>query len=85
MGKDKNRRRISPSEENLEKGIQIVQNHPLFGSLSLEYALVSREILGRTGAARVDARNRISLNRQLLLSPSQWAYVIAHWQLHHCF
>lgn len=85
MGKDKNRRRISPTEENLEKGIQIVQNHPLFGSLSLEYALVSREILGRTGAARVDARNRISLNRQLLLSPSQWAYVIAHCQLHHCF
>lgn len=79
------KKRKSPAEENLEAGIQLVKDHPLFGSLSLDYCLVSREVLGRAGAARVNAWNRICLNRQLLLSPSQWAYVIAHCQLHHCF
>lgn len=83
MKREKKRR--SPAEENLEAGIQLIKNHPLFGSLSLDYCLVSREVLGRAGAARVNAWNRICLNRQLLLSPSQWAYVIAHCQLHHCF
>ena len=83
MKREKKRR--SPAEENLEAGIQLVKDHPLFGSLSLDYCLVSREVLGRAGAARVNAWNRICLNRQLLLSPSQWAYVIAHCQLHHCF
>ena len=85
MKKEKNKKRISPTEENIEEGLQIVRTHPLFGSLSLEYCLTNREILGRDGAARVDIRNRIWLNRQLLLSPAQWAWVIAHCQLHHSF
>lgn len=78
-------KKLTPSEENLMKGIEIVQKHPLFGSLSLSYQLCSREILGRNGAARTDRWNRIYLNRQLLLSPEQWAYIVAHCQLHHCF
>lgn len=77
--------RLSPAMQQLMEGIQIVKNHPLFGLLSLDYQLVDREILGKEGAARVTSYRRIYLNKQLLLSPSQWAYVIAHCQLHHSF
>lgn len=78
-------KKLTPCEENLMNGIEIIQKHPLFGSLSLSYQLCSREILGRNGAAQTDRWNRIYLNKQLLLPPEQWAYVIAHCQLHHCF
>lgn len=76
---------LSPTIKNLMDGIIIIKKHPLFGSLCLNYYLVSQEVLGKEGAARVDSGFRIYLNKQRLLSPSQWAYVIAHCQLHHSF
>ncbi len=76
---------LSPAMQQLMAGIKIIKDHPLFGLLPLNYQCVSREILGKEGAARVDSCHRIYLNKQLLLSPSQWAYAIAHCQLHHAF
>lgn len=79
------KKRISPAEEQLSEGIRIVRQHPLFGLLSLDYQFVGKEMFPKEGAARVGLNNRIYLNHRLLLPPSQWAYVIAHCQLHHCF
>lgn len=76
---------LSPAMQRLMAGILLIRNHPLFGSLPLDYCLVTHEILGKEGAAKVNAYNRITLNKQLLLSPPQWAYAIAHCQLHHSF
>lgn len=85
MKKEKNKKRLSPAEEQIREGLAIVQAHPLFGALLFNDRLVGRDQLGREGAARIDSHNWISLNRQLLLPPDQWAYVIAHCLLHQGF
>lgn len=85
MKKEHRKKRLTPAEEQLQEGLRIIREHPLFGSLILNYTLVDKDVFERGTAARVSSRYRIYLNRHLLLAPEQWAYVIAHCQLHHGF
>lgn len=71
--------------EQLEEGICLYKRHPLFSRLSCNLQLGNHETLGKGGAAAVTRNGMILLNKDLLLTPGQWAYVIAHCQLHLAF
>lgn len=69
-------------EENLDKGIEYVKEHSLFGDLRGNLIPCGSDFIGKHSIARVEKRGLILLNKTLLLQPKEWAYVIAHCQLH---
>lgn len=85
-GKRKKHAGKSISEENLESGIQLIKRHPLFSLLGGYLCIFDKNRMGsRTAAARVDRGGTIYLNKDVMLMPVQWAYAIAHCQLHLAF
>lgn len=74
-----------PRKENLEQGMLLCQNSPLFSRLGGRLHLDDRRTVGNGGAAVVTREGIIFLNQEVLLSPGQWAYVIAHCRLHLAF
>ena len=83
--KNTTRKKLSPSEENLARGIQVHQDSPLFGRLGGSIIIVDRVKLGRDCAAVVNRDGEIFLNKDMLLSPSHWSFAIAHCKLHLAF
>lgn len=77
--------KLSPSEENLLLGHQIIRSHPLFSNLSYHIVEYDKTRMGKDCAALVDCDGYIGVNKDLYLSPKQWAYAIAHCQLHLAF
>lgn len=83
MAKKKAEDKISKNEQQLLDGLDIIRRHPLFGKLSNSPNIVGKAALGKS-AARTSARGKF-LNKDVDLSPSEWAYVIAHCMLHLAF
>lgn len=87
MGKTKEvkKKKLGTTEEKLLDGTLIAGRHSLFKWLGGSCSSVSRERIGKDTAAVVDRQGTIYLNRNYLLEPEQWAYVIAHCKLHLAF
>lgn len=73
------------SEQMLLQGIQIIENHPLYGRLKGEIYMKSRHLSGKGSMAAVDRKGNIYLNCTAKASPEEWAYCIAHCLLHLAF
>lgn len=89
MGRKSNSRKkgkkLSPSEENLLRGMHLLDASPLFGGLKGEIIRQDKQRLGTETAAVVSSDGSIYVNQDFYLSPKQWLYVIAHCQLHLAF
>ena len=72
-------------KENLEQGMAIIRSSPLFAGIGGYVRVMDRRAVGKEGAAVVSSDGTIILNQEMLLTPGQWAYVIAHCQLHLAF
>lgn len=83
MAKNKSEDRISKNEQQLLDGLTVIKRHPLFGKLRNTPRIVGKAALGKS-AARVSPYG-ISVNKDVDLSPFEWAYVIAHCMLHLAF
>lgn len=80
-----NRQKIKPSEENLKYGIVIVNQHPIFSRLYGEIITSTNKYMGKNIAAVVQSSGYIYVNKDTFLTPKEWAYAIAHCQLHLAF
>ncbi|MBQ2802309.1 MAG: hypothetical protein IJF07_00215 [Lachnospiraceae bacterium] len=78
-------KRLTPSEENLELGMALLNKHSLFSNLRGRLVVCDKNRLGKDSAALVEANGSIYLNKDYFISPGQWAYVIAHCLLHLAF
>lgn len=85
MAKKKNENRISPNEQQLLDGIELVNKHPLFGQLRISKEIVPKSRLGKNIPAKVSSSSRIFLNKDCDKTPKEWAYIIAHCMLHLSF
>ena len=85
MGKKENRKAEKKSLINLQEGMEIIDRHSLFGRLGGWICPVKKDVLGKQTASVVTAGGRIYVNEDLLLSPEEWAYIIAHQRLHLAF
>lgn len=89
MGKtDKKNRKKSQKEinvENINSGLALIRNHPLFGRCSFMPRIVGRQLIGNSSMGICDSDGYILLNEDITLSPKQWSYVIAHCILHLAF
>ncbi len=83
----KKEKHISPNHENLLEGIQKVHENPLFDRIIRRGSLnvCEGKYLGKGNAAIVSSSGYINLNKDHPLSPDEWAYIIAHCQLHLSF
>lgn len=84
MAKKKNENRISPNEQQLLDGIELVKKHPLFGQLRIYTDIVTKGRLGKNIPAKASS-GHIFLNKDCDKSPKEWAYIIAHCMLHISF
>ncbi len=82
---DKRRPGKDDRKENLEQGLAIIRSSPLFVGIGGYVRVMDRRAVGKEGAAVVSSDGSIALNQEMLLTPAQWAYVIAHCQLHLAF
>lgn len=80
----KSQNHISPNEQNLNDGIRMHNQNPLFSKLGGTVQIRSKQDMGKS-AAIVRSSGEIFLNKDLPLTPSQWAYAIAHCRLHLAF
>lgn len=76
---------MTPNEENLHKGVSILYQHPIFSRLYGELIYSTKKYMGKDIAAFVNKNGYIHINKDVYLSPEQWAYAIAHCQLHLAF
>ena len=76
------RNRKNQKWENLEQGLRMVQNNPLFSRMGGDIHITDGRLTGKNGAAVVYSDGLIYLNSEALLSPAQWAYTVAHCKLH---
>ena len=76
----KNEKKISITEENLAKGIAIVENHKIFKHVRITIIDDNRN-LGKNDIAVAD-HNFVYVNPKYYLEPQCWAYAIAHAMLH---
>lgn len=88
----KKEHKISPNEQALLDGIELVKQHPLFGRLHINCSVLGKERMEKGCAARVGCTRSwyrysggYSLNKDCPLTPPAWAHTIAHCMLHLCF
>lgn len=88
MAKNKKKEKsmqTNQNEVNLQRGMALVNSHSLFGDLKSCLLPCTEEQTGRDNSALADNMGRIFLNKQMRHTPEQWAYIIAHCQLHLAF
>lgn len=73
------------SEQMILQGVQIINNHPLYGCLNGDIYMKPRHLSGKSSLAAVDRKGNIYLNCAAKALPEEWAYVIAHCLLHLAF
>lgn len=81
----KNEKKIDAVEENRIQGCQIIENHRFFSKLMGRILVGDNKSIGKDVVAIVTGDGRILLNSTKLLAPREWAYAIAHCQLHLAF
>lgn len=77
--------RKNPALEKLQAGILLHRQSPLFGRLGGWITQGNHRNMGKECAALVRQDGTIYLNADYLSTPKQWAYRIAHCQLHLAF
>ena len=87
MGKKKKQtqKKLSVSEERLVMGLKLLSATPLFGRMRADIRKEEKQRLGCQTAAITDSCGTIYVNQDMLLTPKQWVFVIAHCQLHLAF
>ncbi|MDE6781659.1 MAG: hypothetical protein K2J40_09395, partial [Ruminococcus sp.] len=85
MAKKKDENKISRFEQQLLDGLELVQQHPLFGHLRISSSIVPKSRLGRNVPAKVSSAGIVYLNKDCDKTPKEWAYIIAHCMLHLSF
>lgn len=83
--KEKKKSQIEINTENIHTGIGLIHSHPLFGGCFHCNIRIDGRNLGKESYAIVSAKGEITLNENKYLQPKQWAYVIAHNELHLAF
>lgn len=85
MAKKNNENKIPRNEKQLLDGLEIVNEHPLFGKLRIHTDIVTKGRLGKNVPAKVSSSGIVYLNKDCNKSPKEWAYIIAHCMLHLSF
>jgi len=85
--KKKVKSKTDPKREAIEEGYKLLRKHPIFRYIMHDYRLdiTNKERLGKESAAISDSNGHICLNKDMSLSPAEWAYTIAHCMLHNVF
>lgn len=83
--KNGEKNKISLNRQNLEEGMALHKKNPLFSGLDGYIRICGRELMGKKASACVRSDGYILLNQDIARTPSQWAYAIAHCQLHLAF
>lgn len=86
--KDKKEKKKSQKEinkENLQAGISIIYQHPLFRGWVPRIFSVPKSDIGSDTMCIVYSDGHIRANEEYPLSPKQWSYVLAHNILHLAF
>lgn len=74
------------NRENLQAGLSLVDQHPLFGSCYHIYKRIGdKRTLGTNTICIVDSHGYLYANEDISLTPKQWAYALAHNILHLAF
>lgn len=76
-------KKYSREEKNLQMGKEILREHPFFSNLA-GYT-EERRNMGKEKACEVTREGMIFVNKELLLSPKQWANTLIHCKLHLAF
>ena len=84
-GKEKSKAKQNSALEKLDKGITLYNKHPLFRRIYTFLRMRNKEQLGKETTAIVTRDGDVYVNEDYHLEPEQWAYAIAHCQLHLCF
>ncbi len=85
MGKQR-KEKEDPNLTQIRKGQEILFDNSIFRYLVLgNLKIVGRNELGKKTAASSRADGTILVNKNVSLSPKQWAYAMAHCILHNCF
>ena len=76
-----------PKTEAIVEGQRLLRRHPIFGRIEHEYffEIRGKNRLGKETAAVSDSKGVICLNKDVPLTPSEWAYTMAHCMLHNVF
>ena len=85
MARNKKNERITPNEQQLLDGLELIKVHPLFGKLDMSLNIVPKSKLGKNVPAKVSSTGHIYLNKDCDRQPKEWAYLIAHCMLHLSF
>lgn len=83
--KEKKKSQKVINRENLESGISIIYQHPLFRWCSVRICRVSKSDIGAATICLVHSDGTIRANEDYPLAPKQWGYVLAHNILHLAF
>lgn len=79
-------KQLSPNEQKLQEGFQIIREHPLFGkSIGYESRFSNKGELSKDTAAVVSQAGYVLFNKYADHTPKEWAYIIAHCKLHFAF
>ncbi len=84
MGKQ-HKEREDPNLVQLHKGIDLVYEHDVFCHFAYYVRIAGKGEIGKKTPACSEANGTILVNKQMSLSPRQWAFAIAHCILHNCF
>ena len=96
---EKNNKKIDICEKNIREGMEMIQKHPFFGhcpGILMNVQLVKKEYMGKDLKSYIEVHSNseyhytyinwtIKLNKNILLSPKEWAYIIVHNYLHLIF
>lgn len=85
MANKKSQSKLTPNEQNLQNGIALHNQNSLFAQLKSSISISNKQYMGKNTAAFVFSNGNIYLNKDCPLSPAQWAYTIAHCELHLAF
>lgn len=83
--KNKKKTQQEINVENLQAGLSLINNHPLFGDCFYCHFEMNGKRMSKEAYAQVSSQGYIFLNEKQTLAPKQWAYVIAHNMLHLAF
>ena len=80
-----NKDKIPEHEKVFLSGYDIIESHPLFGKMSGDIYLKTKQVMMDGGACAVDKNGDIFVNVSVNLDSKEWAYTIAHALLHLAF
>ncbi len=83
--KEKKKTQKEINRENLQSGISIIYQHPLFKGCTPIIHIVNKADIGTNTMCIVYSDGTIKANEDYTLSPKQWSYVLAHNILHLAF